>query len=113
MTDEADRRWERQRDFLLEQQARFLADLGGLRERTDASERNIAKLVDVCFSLANQLGEVGRRVDSLGGRWDALAAQMEETRRAMREAQDDTSYKLNALIQTVDKLARRNGAGGA
>lgn len=58
-------------------------------------------------------GEVGRRVDALGGRLDALAAQLEETPRAMREAQDDTSYKLNALIQTVDKLARRNGAGGA
>lgn len=52
-------------------------------------------------------------MDALGGRLDALAAQLEETPRAMREAQDDTSYKLNALIQTVDKLARRNGAGGA
>lgn len=54
----------------------------------EANAGRIGQLVDVSMSLANNLQTLG-----------------EETDRRFRE----TDYKLNALIDTVDKLVKRNG----
>jgi hypothetical protein len=111
MAGESENQWERQRDFLLEQQARFMADMEAMKKKKSAetdqrvaanaaqierNTQNIARLVDVCMSLAN---------DQPAARRD-----MAELRQRMRENDEDTRYKLNALIATVDKLSRGNGA---
>jgi septal ring factor EnvC (AmiA/AmiB activator) len=84
--------------FIIQQQAQFAADIRALKERqaeawrhTEANERqiqantaSIRQLVDVTLSLA-------RHTESLS------------------EHAEDTDKKLNALIDTVDKLVRRNG----
>lgn len=60
-----------------------------LREQT---EERFGNLVDVSLSLANAVEETRQ--------------SMEAGFREMREAQVDTNYKLNALIDTVDKIVR-------
>jgi hypothetical protein len=89
-------------EFILEQQAKFAVDIQQLREsqarleaaqeRTDGMVRN---LVDVCMSLANHVEESDRRVDRF------IAATEERSKEA--------DQRLNALIDIVDKLVRRNG----
>ncbi len=124
MAGESENQWERQRDFLLEQQARFMTDMEAMKQaharfqadmeamkmrsaetdrriaanaaQIERNTQNIARLVDVCMSLAN---------DQQAARRD-----MADLRQRMRENDEDTRYKLNALIATVDKLSRGNGA---
>lgn len=88
--------------FVIEQQAQFAADIQILRERQAETSRHveantamIRQLTDVSLSLAHHLEETDQRV---GARIEQLA-----------EAQTNTEYKLNALIDTVDKLVRRDG----
>ena len=64
------------------------AQIGSLVE---ANTARIAQLVDVCFSLARHAEDSDRRMGEL------------------REMQAASEYKLNALIETVDKIVRRNG----
>jgi len=102
-------------NFIIEQQAQFAADMQVLKERQaetlqmieahsrqiEAHSRQIGantgiigQLVDVNLSLARHLEESDRR----------LSARMEQ----LAEAQTHTEYKLNALIDTVDKVVRRD-----
>jgi hypothetical protein len=96
-------------NFIIEQQAQFAADIQLLKERQADAQRMIEansgmieantsmmrQLVDVSISLARQLEETDRR---LGARIEQLA-----------ESGAHTDRRLDALIGTVDKLARRNG----
>lgn len=103
-------------NFIIEQQAQFAADMQVLKERQaemlqmiEAHSRQIEahsqqigantgmirQLVDVNLSLARHLEETDRR----------LSARLEQ----LAEVQSHTEYKLNALIDTVDKLVRRDG----
>jgi hypothetical protein len=111
---------ERFRKFMIEQQAQFWADLRASEERHQRHEREMAEfraemnkrdreikefreetenrfraLVDVTMSLAHHAEEADR--------------QMRDFREEMERRSRETEYKLNALIDTVDKLVRRNG----
>jgi hypothetical protein len=91
--------------FILETQAKLeasaqmhderLARLEGITAQigsmVEANTSRIGQLVDVCFSLAHHAEETDRRIDEL------------------REIQATSEYKLNALIEMVDKIVRRNG----
>ena len=61
----------------------------------EANTTHIRQLVDVAASLASHAEETDRR--------------MNEGFRELREILASTDFKLNALIDTVDKLVRRNG----
>lgn len=67
-------------------------DFGRINAAIEANTTRIGQLVDVSLSLTHALEETGQR--------------MEAGFREMREAQADTNYKLNALIETVDKIVR-------
>jgi len=110
-------------NFIIEQQAQFAADMQVLKERQaetlrmieahsrhieahsqhieahsqqiEANTGMIHQLADVSLSLARHVEETDRR----------LSARIEQ----LAEVQTHTEYKLNALIDTVDKLVRRNG----
>jgi len=58
---------------------------------TEANQGMIRQLVDVAMSLARHGEETDRRI------------------RELAEAGAETEHKMNALIDTVDKLVRRNG----
>jgi hypothetical protein len=90
---------EKTMQFILEMQARHEAAIQQLDERlyrvsalAEANTTRISQLVGVCASLANLGEETDRRI------------------RELRDAQAHSDYKLNALIETVDKLTRHNGS---
>ncbi|MGH9377318.1 MAG: hypothetical protein ACRD1I_00840 [Terriglobia bacterium] len=99
-------------EFIIGQQAQFSADIHILKEQQaenarqiqansvqiEANSTRIGQLVDVCMSLARHSEETGR--------------SMKEGFRELKEIQAHTEYKLNALIETVDKLVQRNGGHG-
>jgi hypothetical protein len=85
-------------NFIIEQQAQFAMDIQLLKERQADSQRMIGQLVDVTMSLARHAEETDRR--------------LQETDRRLREIAEagaHTDRRLDALINTVDKLVRRNG----
>jgi hypothetical protein len=89
-------------NFIIEQQAQFATDIQLLKERQadsqrmiDANTGMIRQLVDVTMSLARHLAETDRR---LGARIEQLA-----------ESGTHTDRRLDALVDIVDKLTRRNG----
>jgi len=90
--------FESRMNFINEQQAQFTVDIQLLKERqaeiarlTEANQGMIRQLVDVAMSLARHGEETDRRI------------------RELAEAGAETEHKMNALIDTVDKLVRRNG----
>ena len=96
-------------NFIIEQQAQFATDIQLLKERQadaqrmiEANSSMIRQLVDVTMSLAHHAEETDRRLRALG----------EETDRRLRELAESgahTDRRLDVLIDTVDKLAHRNG----
>ncbi len=84
---------QRQRDFILDQQAQLSAGLTRVDRQIEANSRliennstRINQLVDVCFSLTHPIER-------------------------LTEAREQADSKLNACIETVDKLVRhRNGS---
>lgn len=82
----------KQHDETLKQHNEAMSRINGAIE---ANTARIGQLVDVSLSLAHAVEETN--------------ASIRELRETQREAQAATDYKLNALIETVDKLARRNG----
>ena len=85
--------------FIIEQQAQFTVGIQLLRERqadtqrlVDANTGMIRQLVDVTMSLARHAQETDRRL------------------RELAEAGAHTERRLDALIDTVDKLVRRNSS---
>ncbi len=85
-------------NFIIEQQAQFAADMQLLKDRqadtirlVEANTGMIRQLVDVTMSLAHHGEETDRRI------------------RELAESGAHTDRRLDALIDVVDKLARRNG----
>ncbi len=85
-------------NFIIEQQAQFAADIQLLRER----QADTLRLVEANTGMIRQLADVTM----------ALAHHGEETDRRIRELAASgahTDRRLDALINVVDKLTRRNG----
>ncbi len=103
-------------NFIIEQQAQFAVDIQLLKERqadtmrlVEANTGMIRQLVDVTMSLAHHGEETDRRLQETDQR---IRASGEETDRRIRELAASgahTDRRLDALIDVVDKLTRRNG----
>ncbi|MGH9345112.1 MAG: hypothetical protein ACRD19_15300 [Terriglobia bacterium] len=103
---------EKTMEFIVAQQAQFSANIQVLKEQQaenarqiransaqiEANSTRVAQLVDVCMSLARHSEETEHN--------------MKEGFREVKEIQAHTEYKLNALIETVDKIVQRNGGHG-
>jgi hypothetical protein len=99
--------------FIIEQQAQFAVDMQLLKERQADSQRMIdenrgmiRQLVDVTLSLARHGEETDRRFKETDRQFKETARLIQE----LREAQAHSDGRLDALIDTVDKLVRRNGS---
>jgi Na+/phosphate symporter len=93
------------KENMAQQQAQFWADLRALEARqaetarlSEENRQNIAKLVDVCMSLANHGEETDRRL-----------RETDQLIRELRDAQAEAGERLDALIDVVDRLVKRNG----
>jgi hypothetical protein len=91
-------------EFILTTQARVEVSIEELKTVARAHEERIARLES---SMATATDLIGR----LAQAETRLAERMDVGFQALREAQTSTEYKLNALIDIVDKLARKNGHG--
>jgi hypothetical protein len=89
-------------NFIIERRAKFRADMELLKERQAETREMIRQLVDVTMSLARHGEETDRRLRELGARTD-------ERLRELAKVGVHTDRRLDALIDTVDKLVRRNG----
>ncbi len=96
-------------NFIIEQRAQFTADIQLLKERQEATQGEIdgmkvmiRQLVDVTMSLAHHAEETDLRLRQLGQETDRRL-------RELAEAGADSDRRLDVLIDTVDKLVRRNG----
>lgn len=96
---------EKTMQFILEMQAKHEIAIQQSNERVARIERlietnttRIGQLVDVSLSLAHH-----------GEQTDRSIAEIKELMKHIAEVQAQTDYKLNALIDTVDKIVRRNG----
>ncbi|MGH9471013.1 MAG: hypothetical protein ACRD1N_11820 [Terriglobia bacterium] len=97
---------ERTIQFILEMQAKHEVWLQNheeamrrLDERFDRTDGMIRQLAEVCMTLARHAEDTDRRIQDT----DRLI-------RELTQAQAQGEHKLNALIETVDKLVRRNGS---
>ena len=100
---------EKTMQFILDVQARLEASaqqhddrLARLEVLAHGHEERFAKLESSVAAAADLVGRLAQAEIRLVERMDAGFQQI-------REVQSNTEYKLNALIDTVDKLARRNG----
>jgi peptidoglycan hydrolase CwlO-like protein len=114
---------EKTMEFILNVQARLEASAQGHEDRlaklealAQGNEERIAKLDSSVATVTNLVGRVAQAETRLAERMESMAKRMEDASertdigfRELREIQADTQYKLNALIETVDKLVRRNG----
>jgi len=93
---------EKAMQFIIEHQARHGAAIQQLDERlvrlgglVETNTGMIRQLVDVSLSLANTVQQLGEETD--------------RRIRELTESQAHSDRRLDALINVVDKLARRNG----
>jgi len=88
----------------------------GVQARLEASvqkhDEQIAKLESSVATVTDLVGRSAQAEIRLAERMERVAAGFQEVEagfRQLREIQASTEYKLNALIETVDKIVRRDG----
>jgi chromosome segregation ATPase len=96
---------EKTMEFILAVQARLEASAQRHDEQIAKHDEQIAKLEASIASLTDLVGRLAQAEIRLVER---MTAGFQE----VRELQANTEYKLNALIDTVDKLVRRDGQRG-
>lgn len=100
---------ERTMQFILEMQARHEAAIQKHDEQIAQNASQIAQNSAQIAGVTDLIGRLAAAEIRLVERIDRLAVKINEMRDAQRDAQAATDYKLNALIETVDKLVHRNG----
>jgi hypothetical protein len=97
--------------FILDMQAKHEVAIQKHEEaiaRHDAAILRIDGAIEANTAMIRQLVDVGL---SLAHSVEQTNASVNELREAMREAQAATEYKLNALIDTVEKLVGNDHKG--
>ncbi|MGO9275685.1 MAG: hypothetical protein ACLQOO_36510 [Terriglobia bacterium] len=85
-----DDKFEAQMNFILEQQARFSADVQILQESQARTDERLRQLVDVSMSLANHIEEIDQRLIRLA---DGLSE--------LRDFQGHSDQRLDMLADIV------------
>ncbi len=93
---------EKTMEFILAVQARLETSVQKHDEQIAKLESSVAKLESSVATVTDVVGRLAQSQIRLTERMDAGFQEL-------RELHADTQYKLNALIETVDKLVRRNG----
>jgi chromosome segregation ATPase len=93
---------EKTMEFILATQARLEASAEKHNQMIAKHDEQIAKLESSVATVADLVGRLAQSEITLAER---MTAGFQE----LREIQAATEYKLNSLIDTVDKLVRRNG----
>jgi hypothetical protein len=107
---------EKTMQFILGVQARLEASVQGHDERlarleasAQGHEDRIAKLESSVATVTDLVGRVAQAETRLAERMQTGFQGFEAGFQQLREIQASTEHKLNALIDAVDKLVRRDG----
>jgi CO/xanthine dehydrogenase FAD-binding subunit len=95
-------------EFILRTQAKHEAAIQKHDEQIAELRSSVATLSDLVGRLAQ--AEI-RLVERMTSGIQEVMERMASGFREVKEIQAKTEYKLNALIETVDKLIRKNGSG--
>ena len=104
---------EKTMEFILSTQARVEVSIEELKTVARAHEERIARLETSMATATDLIGRLAQAETRLAERMESGFREFRESQAAgfkeLREAQAATDYKLNALIDTVDKIVRKNG----
>ena len=92
-----------------EQIARLDEHLARLEAALAKHDEQIAQNAAQIQAVTDLVGRLAQAEIRLVERINQLAEKTDREIGELREAQARSDYKLNALIETVDKLVRRNG----
>lgn len=104
--------FQRQVDFIVEQQAKFSTDIAKLQEQNKNNTLNIAKLGDIILSLASYNQEQDERIAANDKQIAALIEAGKETDKRFRETDErfrETDERINILIKVVERFYDGNG----
>ena len=100
---------EKTMEFILAVQARLEASVQEHNERLAKIEASIARHDEQLRRLESSVATVTDLVGRLAQAEIRLTERVANSFQELRELHADTESKLNALIDTVDKLVRHNG----
>ena len=92
--------------FILEMQAQHAIAIQKLDEQMASHEGRMAALETSVTTVTDLVGRLAHAEIRLVERMEQLAGQMGD----LGESQAHTDQRLNAMIDIVDKLIRRNGS---
>ena len=95
--------------FILEQQAHFWSGLQQEREANAAAHAALEAGLQRVAQNQLELSQLQRQQQEIIGGLTLVVRELAEGQRELREAQQQTTQNLNALIKTVDDLIRRDG----
>jgi hypothetical protein len=99
--------------FIIEQQARFAADMEVIKEHSSKTDERIRALTDALLSLARITEENGNLLKSLANETGERFRETDQKITRLAEAGEGTEARLNAFINFVEKyIAGRNGSKG-
>jgi peptidoglycan hydrolase CwlO-like protein len=100
---------EKTMEFILTTQARLEASAAAHDERLARLGASVQKHDEQIAKIESSVASLTDLVGRLAQAEITLAERMTDGFRELRELHASTEYKLNSLIDTVDKLVRRNG----
>jgi uncharacterized protein (DUF3084 family) len=103
---------EKTMEFILAMQAKLEASAQKHDEQIAKHDEQIAKHDEQIGKLASSIASLTDLVGRLAQAEIRLAERMAAGFQELRELHANTEYKLNALIDTVEKLVRRTGQPG-
>jgi peptidoglycan hydrolase CwlO-like protein len=102
-------------EFILSTQARVEVSIEELKTVARAHEERVARLESSMATATDLIGRLAQAETRLAERMESGFRELREAQatglKELRESQTATDYKLNALIETVDKIVRKNGRG--
>ena len=100
---------EKTMEFILGVQARLEASVQIHDERIAKLESSLVELKTSVATVTDLVGRLAQAEIRLVERVDAVTTATGASFKELRDLHANTEYKLNALIETVDKLVRRDG----
>ena len=96
-------KFQRQMDFILDQQARFNEDMIRLEQNTRQNTEDLSRLVGAVMNLTLHVKENSRQIAELIEHGKETDRRIAELRNEYDARQKDADARINALIEVVER----------
>jgi len=96
-------KFQRQMDFIIDQQARFNEDMIRLEEKTRQNTEDLTRLVGAVMNLTLHVQENSRQIGELIEHGKETDRRIAELRNEYDARQKDAETRINALIEVVER----------